>query len=82
MEAVRALLLAGFELRVTVPFHSAAILYPKIVKQTLEIIEDAAISLRIDNNVLARLKSFGERHVARIIGILRERMLGDLKASR
>jgi predicted RNA binding protein YcfA (HicA-like mRNA interferase family) len=56
-EAEKALLLAGFELlrskgshriyskrefRVTVPFHGAAILHPKIVKQTLEIIDEAA----------------------------------------
>ncbi|HEX4133116.1 MAG TPA: type II toxin-antitoxin system HicA family toxin [Bryobacteraceae bacterium] len=56
-EAEKALLLAGFqllrskgshriygkrELRVTVPFHGAAILHPKIVKQALEIIDEAA----------------------------------------
>jgi len=56
-DAERALLLAGFahlrskgshriygkaQSRVTVPFHAAAILHPKIVKQVLEIIEEAA----------------------------------------
>ena len=28
-------------LRVTVPFHSGAVLHPKIIKQVLEIIEEA-----------------------------------------
>jgi predicted RNA binding protein YcfA (HicA-like mRNA interferase family) len=57
LEAERALFDAGFvhlrskgshriygkgELRVIVPFHGAAILHPKIVKQVLAIIEDAA----------------------------------------
>ena len=57
VEAERALLAAGFELlrskgshriygkaglRVTVPFHSGAVLHPKIVKQVLETIEDSA----------------------------------------
>ncbi len=41
-----------------------------------------AVSLRIDNDVLAWLKSFGEGHLTRINTILRERMLEDLKASR
>ena len=56
-EAERALLGAGFEhlrskgshrihrkagLRVTVPFHGSATLHPKIVKQVLEMIEEAA----------------------------------------
>ncbi len=41
-----------------------------------------AVSLRIDNDVLAWLKSFGEGHLTRINAILRERMLEDLKASR
>lgn len=55
-EAERALLAAGFELlrskgshriygykplRVTVPFHSSSILHPKIVKQVIEMIEEA-----------------------------------------
>ncbi len=55
-DAERALLHAGFEhlrskgshriygrgrLRVTVPFHTGAILHPKIVKQVLDIIEEA-----------------------------------------
>ena len=55
-DASKALLLAGFEhlrskgshrifgkvpLRVTVPFHGAAILHPKITKQVLEIIDEA-----------------------------------------
>ena len=55
-EAELALLGAGFELlrskgshriygkgglRVTVPFHSGAVLHPKITKQVLEIIEEA-----------------------------------------
>jgi predicted RNA binding protein YcfA (HicA-like mRNA interferase family) len=55
--AERALLAAGFthlrskgshriygtyELRVTLPFHSGEILHPKIVKQVLEAIEEAA----------------------------------------
>jgi len=55
--AERALLAAGFThlrskgshriygaggLRVTVPFHSGEILHPKIVKQILEAIEEAA----------------------------------------
>jgi predicted RNA binding protein YcfA (HicA-like mRNA interferase family) len=31
-------------LRVTVPFHSGAVLHPKIVKQVLETIEDAGQS--------------------------------------
>jgi predicted RNA binding protein YcfA (HicA-like mRNA interferase family) len=58
-EADRALLAAGFEvlrskgshriygkgaLRVTVPFHSGAALHPKIVKQVLEIIQEAGQS--------------------------------------
>jgi predicted RNA binding protein YcfA (HicA-like mRNA interferase family) len=57
VDAERALTAAGFALlrakgshriygkgglRVTVPFHSGAILHPKIVKQVIEIIEDAA----------------------------------------
>jgi predicted RNA binding protein YcfA (HicA-like mRNA interferase family) len=57
VEAERALLAAGFVLlrakgshriygkavlRVTVPFHSGVALHPKIVKQVLETIEDAA----------------------------------------
>jgi predicted RNA binding protein YcfA (HicA-like mRNA interferase family) len=56
-EAEKALFLAAFEhlrskgshriygkrhFRVTVPFHSAAILHPKIVKQILEIIDEAS----------------------------------------
>jgi predicted RNA binding protein YcfA (HicA-like mRNA interferase family) len=56
IEAERALLAASFEflrskgshriygkgpLRVTVPFHTGAVLHPKIVKQVLETIEDA-----------------------------------------
>jgi predicted RNA binding protein YcfA (HicA-like mRNA interferase family) len=55
-EAETALLAAGFALlrskgshriygkgafRVTVPFHSGAVLHPKIVKQVLQIIEEA-----------------------------------------
>jgi predicted RNA binding protein YcfA (HicA-like mRNA interferase family) len=32
------------DLRVTVPFHSGAILHPKIIKQVLEIINEAAQS--------------------------------------
>lgn len=58
-EAEKTLLLAGFEclrsngshriygkrrFRVTVPFHAAAILHPKIIKQILEIIDEAAQS--------------------------------------
>lgn len=58
-EAEKALLLAGFghlrskgshriygkrEFRVTVPFHGAAILHPKIIKQILEIIDEAVES--------------------------------------
>jgi predicted RNA binding protein YcfA (HicA-like mRNA interferase family) len=57
VEAERALLSAAFELlrskgshriygkaglRVTVPFHSGAVLHPKIVKQVLQTIEDSA----------------------------------------
>ena len=57
IEAERALLGAGFELlrskgshriyskgtlRVTVPFHSGAVLHPKIIKQVLEIMDEAA----------------------------------------
>ena len=56
-DAERSLLAAGFELlrskgshriygigrlRVTVPFHSGETLHPKIVKQVLEAIEEAA----------------------------------------
>lgn len=59
IEAERALLTAGFELlrskgshriygkgalRVTVPFHAGASLHPKIVKQVLETIDEAAQS--------------------------------------
>jgi predicted RNA binding protein YcfA (HicA-like mRNA interferase family) len=55
-EAEKALLLAAFEhlrskgshriygkgqFRVTVPFHGSTILHPKIIKQVLEIIEEA-----------------------------------------
>ncbi len=55
-EAERALVSAGFEMlrskgshriygkgswRVTVPFHGGAVLHPKIVKQVLEIIDEA-----------------------------------------
>ena len=58
-EAESALLAAGFALlrskgshriygkgarRVTVPFHSGAVLHPKIVKQVLESIEEAGQS--------------------------------------
>jgi predicted RNA binding protein YcfA (HicA-like mRNA interferase family) len=58
VDAERALLLAGFahlrskgshriygkgHLRVTVPSHAGAILHPKIVKQVLEIIDEAAL---------------------------------------
>jgi predicted RNA binding protein YcfA (HicA-like mRNA interferase family) len=54
-EAEKALLAAGFNLlrskgshriyakgtrRVVIPFHSGAVLHPKIVKQTLEAIEE------------------------------------------
>jgi len=57
VESERALLAAGFDLlrskgshriygkaglRVTVPFHSGAVLHPKIIKQVLETIEDSA----------------------------------------
>jgi uncharacterized protein (DUF4415 family) len=35
------------------------------------------VSLRIDNDVLAWLKSKGEGHISRINGILRERMEQD-----
>lgn len=56
-DAERALIASGFvhlrskgshriygkgELRITVPFHSGAILHPKIVKQVLAVIEEAA----------------------------------------
>ena len=56
IEAERVLLAAGFGLlrskgshriygkgvlRVTVPFHSGAVLHPKVVKQVLETVEDA-----------------------------------------
>ena len=56
-DAERSLLAAGFELlrskgshriygigrlRVTVPFHGGEVLHPKIVKQVLEAIEEAA----------------------------------------
>ena len=59
METERALLDAGFELlrskgshriygmgvlRVTVPFHSGAVLHPKIIKQVLQAIEEAGNS--------------------------------------
>jgi predicted RNA binding protein YcfA (HicA-like mRNA interferase family) len=59
IEAERALLAAGFELlrakgshriygkgvlRVTVPFHSGAVLHPKIIKQVLETIEESGQS--------------------------------------
>ena len=59
-EAEKALLLAAFEhlrskgshriygkreFRVTVPFHGGAILHPKIIKQVLETIEEAAEGL-------------------------------------
>jgi predicted RNA binding protein YcfA (HicA-like mRNA interferase family) len=59
IEAERALLAAGLQLlrskgghriygkgvlRVTVPFHSGAVLHPKIVKQVLEAIEEAGQS--------------------------------------
>ena len=58
-DAERTLVAAGFELlrskgshriygkrdlRVTVPFHGGAILHPKIIKQILEIVEEAAQS--------------------------------------
>jgi uncharacterized protein (DUF4415 family) len=38
-----------------------------------------AVSFRIDNDVLAWLKSFGEGHLTRINEILRERMLSELR---
>jgi predicted RNA binding protein YcfA (HicA-like mRNA interferase family) len=56
IEAERALFAAGFgllrskgshriygkgDLRVTVPFHSGAVLHPKIIKQVIETIEEA-----------------------------------------
>jgi len=62
-EAERALLAAGFELlrskgshriyangvlRVTVPFHSGAVLHPKIIKQVLATIEEAGKSAATD----------------------------------
>jgi predicted RNA binding protein YcfA (HicA-like mRNA interferase family) len=58
-DSERALLAAGFELlrskgshrvygkthlRVTVPFHGAAILHPKIIKQVLDVMDEAAAS--------------------------------------
>lgn len=58
-EAERALLGSGFELlrskgshriygkgmlRVTVPFHSGAVLHPKIIKQVLEAIQDSRLT--------------------------------------
>ncbi len=61
IEAERALLAGGFELlrskgshriygkgvlRVTVPFHSGAVLHPKIIKQVLQTIEEAGQSNR------------------------------------
>ena len=61
-EAEKALLVAGFQhlrskgshriygksqFRVTVPFHGSAILHPKIIKQVLEIIEEAGEALSI-----------------------------------
>ena len=39
------------------------------------------VSLRIDNDVLAWLKSKGEGHISRINGILRERMEQDTPIS-
>ena len=57
VEAEKALLAAGLELlrskgshriygkrqfRVTIPFHGALVLHPKIIKQALEIIAEAA----------------------------------------
>lgn len=62
-DAERALLAAGFELlrskgshriygkrhfRVTVPFHGGAVLHPKITKQVLGIIEEAARSSALE----------------------------------
>jgi predicted RNA binding protein YcfA (HicA-like mRNA interferase family) len=62
-EAESALLAAGFALlrskgshriyrkgplRVTVPFHSGTVLHPKIVKQVLEIIEEAGQNTATD----------------------------------
>lgn len=59
IDAERALLAVGFALlrskgshriygkgvlRITVPFHSGAVLHPKIVKQVLEAIEEAGQS--------------------------------------
>ena len=59
IEAERALLAAGLQLlrskgshriygkgvlKVTVPFHSGAVLHPKIIKQVLEAIEEAGQS--------------------------------------
>ena len=38
-----------------------------------------AVSLRVDNDVLAWLKSKGEGHLSRINEILRHAMLADLK---
>jgi uncharacterized protein (DUF4415 family) len=37
-----------------------------------------AVSVRIDNDVLAWLKSKGEGHISRINEILRERMMAEL----
>ena len=66
-EAERALLTAGFELlrskgshriygkkhlRVTVPFHGGVSLHPKIVKQVLESIDNAAQTLDEDTSSL------------------------------
>jgi predicted RNA binding protein YcfA (HicA-like mRNA interferase family) len=60
LEAERALLAAGFQLlrakgshriygrdvlRITVPFHSGAILHPKIIKQVVETIKEAGQSM-------------------------------------
>ncbi|HXS95412.1 MAG TPA: type II toxin-antitoxin system HicA family toxin [Candidatus Limnocylindrales bacterium] len=62
-EAERALATAGFVLlrskgshriygkgafRVTVPFHAGASLHPKIIKQALEIIDEAAQSASLE----------------------------------
>jgi uncharacterized protein (DUF4415 family) len=41
-----------------------------------------AVSVRVDNDVLAWLKSLGEGHLTRINAILRERMESELKAAR
>jgi hypothetical protein len=51
----------------TVPFHSGTVLHPKIVKQVLETIEEAAQSTATENNPHKRQPSGKHAHALHLI---------------